>query len=265
MTIQWGDTGRSVVGTLKKAKFTYPPANANTEELLATPLILPGTEPATPQAEFTLTQEMFPTCSVNVNTQYTAIMVASGKNTNSSSKAASYKATLNGVIMASGNLSTASANYFYSANIGKFYGVKPGDKISISLWDAGNTGLINYDYKFVYIMPASLSLSTKTMVDIFMDVAPSGQNPNRPKLGNPTYYLLYQYRMISGQVPFPIMSGNYYYGTTHSAVGFNFQADYGENTTYTMTGTSSTYRPQYTLMPCINSIEYREIDLPRRL
>lgn len=117
------------------------------ETLLGTPETLPTTEPATPQAGYTLASSDMPAFSFFYTSKYVAIVYAAGKFVTAGTL--SWRMKKNGASVSTGTTAVAANNYYTVSAY--FYDVVQGDVLEIALWS--NKTDSNYDYKALQVFP----------------------------------------------------------------------------------------------------------------
>lgn len=174
MTIQWGDTGKVVVGPLKTFTVTTPTPYEN---LLGTPQSLGTVAPtggAAGDISYTLQASDFPTISPSpYSTKYCAYFIVSGQNLSGASVTLTYNILKNGTNLFA-NQSTASVinNNYWTHSHYRFYDVSVGDTLEVQTW-ASATG-VNLSYYAVFILPTRMELTKASIVKDF-SLTPSSQ------------------------------------------------------------------------------------------
>lgn len=142
MTVLYGDTGKVSYGTLKETTINYPPI---LQEMVNMGLILPTSEPATPQISFTVQESDIPTFSGHAPFSYSIVplLYACGKNSTVSTTL-NFRMKINDVSINNGNNSGQSANFFYTYTVNRYAPVQVGDVVSFSLWSPQSDVTLDY-------------------------------------------------------------------------------------------------------------------------
>lgn len=141
MTILWGDTGKVSLGTLKETTFIYPPM----QETPGLNIVLPTTEPATPQISYTVQESDLVTFEGNMPLSYDIIPIlyVNGK-IGAATATLNYRLLLNGATIIQSTNTNQTANNFFTYTAGRYMVVKVGDVISMSLWANQPDVVVNY-------------------------------------------------------------------------------------------------------------------------
>lgn len=165
MTVQWGDTGRVTIGSLKT--LTISPY-VNEQNLTATALPVgagASNVPGTPQVSFTVnTSTMVPTFSgVKVNSYKSVYgFNVSGQNTSGASQTVYYQINKNGTSYKTGNTSVVNNNYYtVSLEDGTFVN---NDKIDFYIWTPASSG-VNYLYQNSFCLPSRVDTGAKNICE----------------------------------------------------------------------------------------------------
>jgi hypothetical protein len=146
MPIQWGDSGRSSVGALKRIVCTLPKPQ---ETYLATPITLPTTEPATGQVIFTVQDTDMPSFQpFPLPCHYSAFVNISGK-TGAVGAVISYRVLKNGVSIAQATSGATVATQYWMQSHQRWYDVQPGDVLEVRLWTAQTDYVLDYYSMYV--------------------------------------------------------------------------------------------------------------------
>lgn len=258
MTIQWGDTGRVVTGTLKN--FTITLATPR-ETLSGTPTALPSTNPgsASAQATFTVQASDLPTISPSpISTSYTAMVFIGGKNTDAASQTVNYQVYKNGTAIggASGSQSVPSNNFWTQSHY-RFPTVAVGDTLAVSVWSASAN--VNFDYIAIIVLPTQTNLGKS-----YLNKDVTYSNPQRPTLssGTPTvrvnsYFAIYPCDSTTQNIT--PSSTVKFGGFTWNATYFVGRVNAGDLNTGSDAVSHATARPYYTTNYIPSSISFREV------
>jgi len=224
--------------SLKTLEITYPSAD---ETLLATPVTLPTSEPASPQISYTVQQSHFPSFSFPpLQKRHIALLYGAGKFTTAGT--VYWRMKKNGGSVHTGSASVG-ANTFYT--ISCFFGVDVavGDVLELALWS--NQTDSNWDYKALQVL-ATRVIPFKPRPYKPCNFAVVSALPNLT-LGNPNaytrvYYIIPEQGIYSeASLPF---NCRVLHGGDASGI---FQLSYGDRD-YVNQGvcwTSATNRPNY--------------------
>lgn len=238
-------------GSLRLFTITYATPR---EELLGTPLALPTSEPADPQAAWTVQSSDLPAFSEKpYSVKYIACLYAAGKF--SSAGTVYWRMTKNGNSVANGS-SAVSANNYYTVNA-FFLDVAVGDVLGIKLWSSVSDS--NYDYKAIFVYPTRFfPFPTLNGKQILANVRI--WNSDSPQLlptltqGNPTGWIA-NYPWIgrienSGYMAWLIGVADTFtfsFYVPHNTVGlwYIFYYGDGDSANNASVQTDPTYRPKY--------------------
>lgn len=181
MTIQWGDTGKVVIGSLKTFNTTVTP----NETLLGTAQSLGTTTPtggASGDISYTIQASDLPTITPKpISVKYSAYLIICGLNSSGASITLTYNVLKNGVSLASNQTQTAvtNANYWTHSHY-RWYDVQVGDTIEAQTWASAAGVTLNY-YAIV-IYPTRMEL---TKCPVVKDLSMTLSSPAMTK-GNPS-------------------------------------------------------------------------------
>lgn len=183
MTIQWGDTGRISVGTLKTLSIT---PYVNEQNLTSTALY------SSSNAATSVPTGMTPTVSFTVNAStmvpsFSGVNVLSykpiyglnvaGQNTNGSSQTVYYNIYKNGSTYKNGSSSIVNNNYWtVSLQDGS---LNNGDKLDFYIWTPATSG-VNYFYQNIFTIPGRVDTGAKNMVNASFTIVSLGSNTYFP-------------------------------------------------------------------------------------
>jgi len=224
--------------SLKTLNITYQTPK---ETLLATPVTLPTSEPATPQIGYTVSEVDLPALSMGVyRKKWVAIVIGAGKFVTGG--ALYWRMKKNGVSVASGSAYPGS-NYYYTVEA-FFYDVAVGDLLELALWSSVSDS--NWDYKAFQIQVTRLIPINKPRL---LSPCNFGYFPYHPNLtlGNPyattgsTY--IYHCDIMPGAYAAATAFDCLYPKDTYGLFRI-YYGDYVFSNTATVL-TSTTYRPYY--------------------
>lgn len=172
MTIQWGDTGRASIGSLKTLNIT-PYVNEQNITSTALPTGANASAvPASPIVTYTINvSTMAPTFSGINALSYKSVygISVSGQNTNGSAQTLYYQINKNGTSYKTGNASITNNNYWTVTFCdGTLNG---GDRIDIYVWTPATSGM-NYFYKNIFCQPSRVDTGASNIINaIFTEVS----------------------------------------------------------------------------------------------
>lgn len=142
MTVLHGDTGRVSFGTFKETTINYP---STMQQMVGMGLVLPTSEPATPQITYTVQASDIPTFSGHTPFSYDIVplLYACGKNSTVSTTI-NFRMKINDVSINNGNNSSQTANFFYTYTVSRYAPVQVGDVVSFSLWSTQSDVTLDY-------------------------------------------------------------------------------------------------------------------------
>lgn len=245
MAIQWGDTGRVVIGALRNFNITVNP----NENLLGTPQNLGTSAPtggAAGDISYTIQTSDLPTFNPSpISTKYTAYLIICGQNNSGASVTLTYNVLKNGssVVANQTHTGVTNANYWTHSHY-RWYDVKVGDTIEVQTW-ASAAG-VTLNYWAVLIFPTRLDVTKSyTVRDLNIIIAkplltkgnPSGQNAGswNMRVCTPTSNFFAQ----SGSFYLP---GAWIAGVNNGGYGLG-DTEKGDRTMGTTTTLSPTYYP----------------------
>lgn len=142
---------KEIYGLPKSINITYPDI-ASQEILLATPLILPVSEPAASQVIKTVSSSDLAVFSITPDSVVqTALMYASGINTSGASRTLYWKAIKNGTAVQTGSTTVLNNNY-WTMTFYNLYNVAVGDVIELKAWVDSTAG-VDLKYYSTFILP----------------------------------------------------------------------------------------------------------------
>lgn len=258
MTVQWGDTGRASIGSLKSFTLTQ---GTPRETLLGSPIILPTTEPTTSQVSWTIQQSDLPTITPSVSMGNAVNLIVAGK-VGASASTVNYRILKNGVSVSTGSASSVSANYYWCHNHFRVNNVQVGDVLEVKSW--ASTSDCGLDFYALVLWPIQPELYNRSKSPILKDVS---------------FTVTGGASLVSSGLSIYSTAGMYIWPTTSTYAGiytssnvtyptmipfqnyYIYSLNYGENTTnYTYT-TSNTTSRQYVKNCFPSQISFREIAL----
>lgn len=159
MTIQWGDTGKASIGTLKTITLSLATPRENSSTLSPSDTSfsssLPTVQTASVGATFTIQQSDLPTITPSgISTQYCAVLIVSGKNTNASAVNVTTQCFKNGASLAAASSFSEGANAYWTQPCYRFSNVQVGDVLNVQVW-AASSG-VTYDYCALMVYPTQI-------------------------------------------------------------------------------------------------------------
>lgn len=261
MTIQWGDTGKIVTGTLKTFNITLNP----NESLISATQNLGTAAPtggAAGDVSYTIKASDLPTISPTpISCQYTAHLIVTGQNNSGASGSVNYNLLKNSTAIVSNQsqASIASANYWTQTHYRTT--VVVGDVLEIQLWGSATGFTLLYAALILYPRMPQLS-NVYILKDVnFTLTAPTltatGQTPAVAiTQGWNVYPTNLTNTAISSASSFTMPSANF----SDSSRFYFGRAFYdGVSSAGTYTQTHATNHPYYGRCDYPSQITYREI------
>lgn len=267
MTIQWGDTGKNQIGTLKTITLSLATPRENSSTLSPSDTSftssLPTTQTSSIGATYTIQQSDLPTISPSgITTQYCAVVIVSGKNTTASAITVNSQCFKNGTSLAAAtNNSIAASNYW--THLGTRYNnISVGDVLNAQVW--ASVAGVTYDYCVLMIYPTQIIPYKQGTIlkDLTFSNYASGPTLSNVPTGTVNYGIYttpYQFYLTSSKTFNLDTSGTTILGTVIPYTGFGLmRANYSDSSINTLTQSSSTTR-----YSCKNvlpqTITYREV------
>lgn len=257
MTIQWGDTGKTLSGALKIINVT-----PYVSEQILTSTALPISMSGSPQVSFTInTSIMSPSFTTNVISFKPVYGInISGQNTSGASATVFYQVNKNGTSFKTGNANITNNNYFTLSIFDAVF--VNGDKIDIYLWTAASSG-VNYFYQNIFCIPSRLDTGAKSLQNLNVTlvlIANSTYFPLTGKVGSST---------VNNTIFFPCTSFTNSLGVSVGTTTFPlyspiatyrmFQSNNGDASPRYDLNQSATAYPYLSSNSLVSSLTYREL------
>lgn len=166
MTVQWGDTGRTAIGTLKTLNITPYVSEQNVTSTALPVGANASSVPASPVFSFTVNSTtMAPTFSGVKVLNYVGAygFCVSGQNTSGAAQTVYFQINKNGSSYKTGSLSITNNNYWTVTLCDAT--IVNGNVIDVYIWTPAASG-VNYFYQCTYCQPSQVDTGAKNICQV---------------------------------------------------------------------------------------------------